>query len=292
MLLEKSERRIFSRIDTSVTRRDWPRQYICPQHTQRYAVTHGMNGIMLYMDIVPNENVASTGNTKGKIVLVSIVGAVAGVLIGAGTMAFLFQDALFFNIPAMMNIDAPPYPDQKTPDSKTNITFQIPEKLVGGNYNPLVTKIVNGLNQVGINNNATLLPLFKTIQQKSTARDFNGIFDLIIQARGEIKKNNDLLAAALEDIAALKKVNDETVRDADIRRQTAIFLTSAGTFVQAYTDYFATLNETLSGSIPTQALLDKLTGQITSLRDAGSSFRLELNNLLAIIQQKNKTSAQ
>ena len=247
---------------------------------------------MLYMDIVPNENVASTGSTKGKIVLVSIIGIMAGVLIGAGVTVFLFRGALFFNIPVTTNIDIPSYPDQKTPDSKTDILISIPEKLVGADYNPLINKVVNGLNQVGINNSTIILPLFDAIKQKSSARDFGGLFDLIIQARGEIKKNNDLLAAAREDIVALKKVNDGDVGDADIRRQTDIFLTSAGTFVQAFTDYFATLNETLSGLVPTQALFDKLAGQITSLRDAVSSFKSELDTLLTVIQQKDKTSTR
>lgn len=254
-----------------------------------------MNGIMLYMDIVPNENVASTGNTKGKIVLVSIVGAAAGVLIGAGITAFLFRDALFFNIPATTDIDIltyPPYPDQKTPDAKTDILISIPEKLVGADYNLFINKVVNGLNQVGINNSTIILPLFDAIKQKSSARDFGGLFDLIIQARGEIKKNNDLLATTLKDISSLKKVNNETVSDADIRGQTTVFLTSGDAFTQTFIGYFATLNETLSGSVPTQALFDKLAGQITSLRDAGSSFKSELDTLLTVIQKKDKTSTR
>lgn len=235
------------------------------------------------------EKIADTRGIKSKIVFVSVAGVV-GALIGAGIMAFLFRDALFFNIPETTNIDIPLYPDQKTPDSKSNILLSIPEKLVGADYYLLINKVVNELNQVGINNNATLLPLFDTIKQKSIARDFNGLFDFIIQAKGEIKKNNDLLAATREDITALKKVSDETVRDADIRRQTDVFLTSADTFIQAFTDYFATLDETLSGPVPTQTLFDRLAGQIISLRDAGSFFRLELKSLIAIIQQKDKTS--
>lgn len=234
------------------------------------------------------ENTADTRGIKSKAVFVSVAGVV-GALIGAGIMAFLFRDALFFTIPSTMNIDVPLYPDQKTPDSKSDILLLIPEKLVGADYYLLINKVVNELNQVGINN-ATFIPLFDAIKQKNAARDFGGIFDLIIQAKGEIKKNNDLLAITREDITVLKKVSDETVRDADIRKQTDVFLTSADIFVQAYTNYFTILNETLSGSVPTQALFDRLAGQIISLRDAGSSFRLELKSLIAITQQKNKTS--
>ena len=240
------------------------------------------------------ENTMGANNsiTKSRVVLISIIGVVAGVLIGAGVMAFLFRDALFFNIPVTTNIDIPSYPDQKTPDSKTDILISIPEKLVGADYNLFINKVVNGLNQVGINNSTIILPLFDAIKQKSSARDFGGLFDLIIQARGEIKKNNDLLATTLGDISSLKKVNNETVSDADIRGQTTVFLTSGDAFAQAFIGYFATLNETLSGLVPTQALFDKLAGQITSLRDAGSSFKSELDTLLTVIQQKDKTSTR
>ena len=248
------------------------------------------------MDTVPGfENTMGASNsiTKSRVVLISIIGVVAGVLIGAGVTAFLFRGALFFNIPTTTSIDTltyPPYPDQKTPDAKTNILFSIPEKLVGADYNLLINKVVNELNQVGINNSATLLPLFNTIKQKGAARDFGGLFDLVIQTRDEIKKNNDLLATAREDIVAMKKVNDESVGDADIREQTTVFLTSGDIFVRTFTDYFATLNETLSGSVPTQALLNKLAKQVISLRSASSSFKSELNALLTIIQKKDKTS--
>ena len=242
-----------------------------------------------YMDTVPGiEDTMNVRDTKSKTALVPILGVVVGILIGAGTMAFLFRDAVFFNIPTVEETNTISYPDQKVTDLKTNIL--LPKKLVGEDYYLLINRVVNGLNQVGINNNATLIPIFDNIKQKSTARDFNGIFDLIIQARGEIKKNNDLLATTREDITALGKINDGSITDADIRRQTAVFLTSADTLTQAYTGYFATLSETLSGSIPTQNLLDRLATKVTSLRDSGSSFRSELNALLATIQQKDKTS--
>ncbi len=254
------------------------------------------NGTIHHMDPVYGvENTINTRGMKSRTAIILITGVVAGVLIGAGTMAFLFRGALFFNIPAIEEVSAlsyPPYPDQKTPDSKSNILISIPGKLVGADYNLLINKVVNGLNQVGINNGATLLPLFDTIKQKSVARDFNGLFDLMIQARDEIKKNDDLLATVREDIATLKKVNDEHIKDADIRRQTAVLLISGDALAQAYTDYFATLNETLSGQVPTQALFDRLAGQITSLRDAVSSFKSELDALLIAVQQKDKTSTK
>lgn len=239
------------------------------------------------MDTVPSvEDTTNTRGIKSKTVFVPIAGVVVGVLIGAGIVAYLFRNAVFFTVPT--NTSALSYPDQKVPDLNQKTNILLPKKLVGEDYYLLINKIADELKQVGINNNTTILPLMNTIKQKSAARDFNSFFDLIVQAKGEIKKNNDLLATTREDIAAFKKVNDETISDEEIHNQTTILLTSSDTFVQAFTDYFALLNETLSGSIPTQNLLDKLTEQIISLGSAGSSVQSELNALLILIQQKNK----
>ncbi|MDO8593792.1 MAG: hypothetical protein Q7R59_02760 [bacterium] len=221
-----------------------------------------------------------------KTVLMLIVGAVVGILISAGIMAYLFRDSVVLTIPAT-NTGALSYPDQKVPDVKTNIL--LPKKLVSEEYYLLVNKIIAELNQAVMNNNATILPLMNTIKEKSVAQDFAGFFDLVFQARGEIKKNNDLLITARTDIATLRKVNDGG-SNADIYNQTAVFLNSGDMFAQAFADYFSILNETLSGPVPTQALLDKLTEKIASLRSTGASFQTELNTLLVLIKQKYETS--
>ena len=232
------------------------------------------------------EDPMNTRGTKSNVVVISIIGVAVGMLIGAGIMMYISRDAVFFTAPSTENVGVLSYPDQKAPDviQKTNIL--LPKKLVSKDYHLLINKILNELNQVETNNNATLLPLMNSIKQKSAAGDFNGFFDIVIKAKSEIKKNNDLLATASADIAALRKVNGESIKDQDIYAQTASFLTSGDALVQTFTDYFSILNETLSGSIPTQSLLDKLNEKITSLRDAGASFQSEFDALLALMQQK------
>lgn len=243
------------------------------------------------MDTVPNvENSTNAHGTKGKIVLVSIVSAVAGALIGAGALLFYFQYAVFLNVPSTTNIDTLSYPnpnDQKMPDLSQEINILLPQKLVGQEYHLLINKIANELRQVGVSNISTLIPLMDAIKQKSIARDFNGFFDLIAQAKNEIRKGTDMLATTRGDIAALRKVNDESTKDEDIRKQTNVLLASSDAFVQVFSVYYSILNETLSGSVPTQDIFDKLTRQITSLRNAGSSIQSESNALLTLIQQKN-----
>lgn len=240
------------------------------------------------------ENSTGTGN-KRKTVLFSIIGVIVGILAGAGIMFYFFRDAVFFTTPAMPDTKGLSYPnpaDQKVPDINLKSKILLPKKIVSEDYYLLINKIVDELRQVGISNTSTLIPIMESIKQKSASRDFSGLFDLIAQAKNEIKKNNDLLAATHEDIAAMKKVNTETTKDTDVRAQTDVLLDSSNVFVQAFTDYFSILNETLSGSIPTQSLLDRLAAQVTILGTAGASVQAELNSLLTIIKQKNDAATR
>lgn len=246
------------------------------------------HGNMNCMDLMPKLGDTIVGGASKNKILFIVVGAVLiGILIGAVALSFFFRDAVFLNIPTTNN-GILSYPiDQKVPDLKTNIL--LPKKLVNEDYYLLINKIVNELNQVGTNNNTILLPLMNAIKQKSVTKDFSSLFDLIIQARNEVKKNNDILATAKKDIADFKKVNDETTSDADVRNQTTLFSASGNAFIREFSDYFALINETLSGSVPTQELLNKLAEKVVSLRSAGSSFQSELDALLTLMKQKIQT---
>lgn len=243
------------------------------------------------MDTVSTiENSQNTQGTKIRTLLILTIGVIVGLLIGAGVAFYFFRDAIFFMTPSTANTSTLSYPNpsaQQIPDLNTKINILLPKKLVGEEYYLLINKIANETKQVGVNNVSTIIPIMESIKQKSISRDFNGLFDLVTQAKNEIKNNVALLATTHEDIAAMRKVNAETVKDADIRKQTDTLLDASDVFVQAFTDYFAILNETLSGSIPTQSLLDKLSAQVTVLGKAGTSVQTELNSLLTIIKQKN-----
>ena len=237
------------------------------------------------------ENAPSTQGTRGRTVLILSVGVVIGLLISAGAVFFFFKDAIFFMTPSMVNTGSLSYPNpsnQKVPDLNLKTNILLPKKLVGEDYYLLINKIADELTQIGTNNVSTLVPLMDAIKQKSIARDFNGFFDLVAQAKNEIRKDSDLLVVTRQDIAAMKKVNDTTVKDADIRNQTNVLLNASDVFVQAFTNYFAILDETLSGSVPTQSLLDKLSAQVTTLGKSSSSVQSELNALLTLMGQKNK----
>ncbi len=237
------------------------------------------------------EKATGTHAMGGKVVFILTLGLAIGILMGSGAAVFFFRDAVFLNAPTTSDTSTLSYPnssDRKAPILETLIT--LPKKLVSEDYSKLISKIVTELNQIGANNNMTIIPFMNTIKQKSSARDFNGFFDLVAQAKNEIRKNNELLVTTREDIAALRKINDQSIKDESIRNQTSILLVSGDTFVQEFSDYFALLNETLSGTIPTQDLLNELAGQVTLLLKNGSSFQSELNALLTLMQQKNTTS--
>ena len=245
-----------------------------------------------YMDTSPAvEN--SAGHTR-KIISLSIIGILIGLIIGAGITFYFFQDAVFFNIPKTETATLSyPNPDaQKVPDINLKNSIILPKSIVGEEYYTLINKVVDDLRTVGNNNVSTLVPLLDSIKQKSTARDFSGFFDLVTQAKNEITKNTTLLGTTRGDIANLKKINDSTVKDADVRDKTNVLLASSDVFVQEFLSYFALVNETLSGSFPTQSLLDRLTAQVTTLGNAGATVQNDLNTLLSTIKQKNESTTK
>ncbi|MCX6788038.1 MAG: hypothetical protein NT108_02670 [Candidatus Kaiserbacteria bacterium] len=240
------------------------------------------------------ENPVNNDGSKRKTILIPIIGVLVGALIGAGIVAYLFRDSVFFSAPVTIPLSTLSYPDpnaQKVPDINLKSNILLPKKLVGEEYYLLINKIVDELRQVGTNNTTILIPLMDAIKQKSVSKDFVGLFDLVVQAKSEIKKDMDILMTTREDIIAMKKVTDTTVSDTDIQTRTNALLASGDVFVQTFIDYFSVMNETLSGSIPTQSLLDRLSQQVASLGKDGSVVQTEMNKLLTIIKQKNDAVA-
>ncbi len=243
-----------------------------------------------YMDTIPTvEN--STVHTR-KIISLSIIGVVVGLIVGAGAMFYYYQNAVFFNSPDI-KIEGLSYPNpdaQKVPDINLKNRIVLPKSMVNEEYYTLINKIVDDLRIVGNNNVSTLIPLLETIKQKSAVRDFNGFFDLITQAKNEIAKNTALLDETRIDIANLKKISDTSVKDADVRNKSDILLASSDVFVREFLSYFDLVNKTLSGSFPTQSLLDRLTSQVTIVGTSAVTVQNDLSALLATIKQKSGTA--
>lgn len=239
------------------------------------------------MDTLPT--VENPTNHSRKAVLLSIVGIVIGLLIGAGITFSFFKDAVFFGAPKadVANLTYPDPNAQKVPDINLRSNIVLPKSIVGEEYYNLINKIVDDLRTVGNSNVSTLVPLLDSIKQKSISRDFNGLFDLVTQAKNEVTNDVAMLEETRNDIANLKKINDTSTKDAAIRSQTDTLLASSDVFVREFLSYFDLVNQTLSGSFPTQSLLDKLTAQVTTLGDAGKTVQNDLSALLNTVKQKN-----
>lgn len=225
-------------------------------------------------------------------VIAIVVSVLFGIGIGAGVVFYKFRNSVSLSIPQVQTTGALSYPagQQKLPSVRQRADIIVPKKLVTQDYYLLINKVVNELQQVQMDHNEKILPLMNEIKQKSGSQDFNGLFDLIIQARSEIKGSSALLATTIADIASLKTANDAGTTDEDLHNETGSFLASANTFSAAFSAYLSTLNDTLSGSVPTQSLLDTLAGRIVALQKAGADLQSQLTTLLALIDQKDKAA--
>lgn len=161
-----------------------------------------------------------------------------------------------------------------------------PSGLVTEEYSILINRIVNTLNQAAKNNNDEIVPLMKKLEEKGKSGDWNGIFDLASDIKQKIGENKKLVASAQADIASLRAVNDQATTDDSLRTQTGTALTAADSFANAFNRYFDRLGEFLTGTIPTQDLINNLNADIVILTNAGKDFQEKLNTLVDTMQKK------
>lgn len=230
-----------------------------------------------------------------KNVLLIIIGILVGALImGAGVSVF-FKNAV--PTPSLEELNKTvstiqnEMPDPIAIDTLIKTTKETtkilpPSGLVTEEYSVLINRILNTLNQAAINNNNEIVPLMKKLEEKGKSGDWNGIFDLASDIKQKIGENKKLVASAQADIASLRTINDQTTIDDSLRTQTGTALTAANSLANAFNRYFDRLGEFLTGTIPTQDLINNLNANIVILTNAGKDSQEKFNILLETMHQK------
>mgnify|MGYP000314279642 CR=1 FL=1 len=226
------------------------------------------------------------GSNK-KTILIIIVVFILGVIIGSIGAAFLFRNALYFQVPNTKGIEKITFNrGQNVPQIKVNIL--IPKNLATEEYYKSLNSVVNGINAIAIENNKKLLPLMNTVKEKSTQGDFSNIIDVIFNVRNEIEKISTMLVSVQEDINNLYNANNKNTINESVSRKTTKIIESANILTNAYTDYLQTLRTTFSGKVPTQDLLNELTYNMKLLTNANTKFKSDVDSLLKILSRVQK----
>lgn len=116
-----------------------------------------------------------------------------------------------------------------------------------------------------------LAQVLLTINNKSLQHDYSGFFDLIVQAKAQVATQHERVAVLGQDLTALGAANQSTT-DATTKSQTTELIAQGQALqaaLQAYTD---TLDQLLSGSVPTPAQIQSVQDQATALQSVALSF--------------------
>lgn len=225
-----------------------------------------------------------------RIVGVFLLGLFVGAAAGSVGMIFFLRSDVGAGVIAQYISTQPQWPDI-APQQSASTTEAI-QQFVSGRANiPVPKSYASATYTTALNatlretaliaaSSTELAQLLLTINNKSLQHDYTGFFDLIVQAKAQVGIQSSRVARLGQDITALNVANQNT-SDPRTKSQT-IDLVKQGqslqTALQSYTD---TLNQMLSGSVPTAEQVQSLKDQATTLEPLATNFA----NAIKVLEQ-------
>lgn len=230
-----------------------------------------------------------------KNILLVFVGVIIGAVIGVGGTYFLYTKAI---LPAA--IDDLGIAENFNPEEATkNINNMkkadafIPKSLVDQTYHALFEKIINTANTVAKNNNEKIYPAMQLLKEKSQSGNWDGVIDVIVDAKTTIATNRGLVAQMKQDIYSFQNDNNANTKDTTFREKSEILARSGLQLTTSYESYFTVLSQFLTGKTPTKELATDLNIKIKDLSDKNWDFQQKINDVYTIIDSESaKAQAQ
>ena len=166
----------------------------------------------------------------------------------------------------------------------------VSKSISNASYQQNLSAAVTYSNNLAVTN-ASLVAELQDINNKSVAKDYAGLFDVVYQAKTLVANEqveSTQLAAALSGLDAA----NQSTTDANISALTSDFITTGDSMNAALTTYMAAVNVLLSGSVPTVDQLSAFSAAAASLSSASENFNTSATNLFSAIAIKNAASAK
>jgi len=228
----------------------------------------------------------STGIWRG--VLLFISGVVLGALVGVPAFIFFLRSDAGTSIITKYLTVPPPLPDMTIEQSATSTQLiqqfasgtagiPVPRGVASQAYTDALNASVRDITLIAASS-TQLSAVLTQIDNQSIARNYDGILNLVFQAKGMIAVQSTRVAQFGRDLAALSAAN-QTTPDA-VTKATTLDLVAKGTVLQTgLQTYTASLDALLSGAPPTQAQLDSIKNQSSALEAQAGDFIAALKAL-------------
>lgn len=216
-----------------------------------------------------------------RLIAVLILGVLVGGAVGAvGTILFLRSDA-GASLIAQYITTQPQWPDVNPGQSASttqaiqefingSATIPVPKTYASPEYAAALNASLRDVATIAASS-SELTTLLTTINNQSLEHNYNGFFDLIVQAKAMVATQSDRVAHFGQDLSILAVANQSTT-DAVTKSATQDLVEAGTTLQQGLQTFTASLNELLSGSVPTAAQVEALKEQATSLESQAASF--------------------
>ena len=134
-----------------------------------------------------------------------------------------------------------------------------------------------------------LLPLLLTINNKSLTHDYTNFFDLIAQSKLLIAQEKTLTIQFSQAISALASANQVTT-DATTKSQTLTLVSQGGALASASQAFLSTMDQVLSGSVPSAEQIATLNTQAQGFGAAVTQFSTTAREIFVRFGQVSTTT--
>ncbi len=166
-----------------------------------------------------------------------------------------------------------------------NTALLTPKSSVTQAYHESFNGLIRAADAISRINNEKLTPLLVEMNRKNAAGDYDGFFDLIVQAKELNKQQLGLLVATRSELDRLRGSNEKT-SDETIRAATARVILTGGGFHDAFVQYASVLDLLLDGREPDEKIIQDLQSSVARTQTESKSFSDAVAALLEAISAR------
>lgn len=232
-------------------------------------------------------------HTGLKLTLVFVLGILVGLIVAVPGALFLLRSSFGQSIVRSYIVQPQSWPDVTTlvqqsggtltPAQQqilqevltTSLGIKVPTQYASAEYANALNNVFGDLQKIATSTNE-LGPVLIQMNNQSLAGNFNGFFDLVVKAKLLVAEQKGISTNLAQDLSSLASANAK-VNDAVTRSLTETFLADSTEAPRDLNAYLASLDQILSGSVPSVGQIDDMGAKATvftkDLSVMGGSFQ-------------------
>lgn len=152
----------------------------------------------------------------------------------------------------------------------TSQGIAVPKAYANAQYYTSINALSQSVRDFGTSY-AKLVPVLTTINANSLSHNYNGFFDLIVQAKALLADEKVYVSNISRNLNALSMANLQTT-DAQTKTMTNALIDTGNAYYTALATYTASLDKLLSGAAPTADDLIAINTQANAVKNAAAAF--------------------